>query len=69
MLIQGESSFWVNKQQLIKTKFERQDEYIALSISYSAVDTVTAYRLNQEEHHKKKTFTQEYVEFLMAHHF
>src|SRR3954462_888613 len=36
MLIKGESSFWVNKQNLLKNKFEWQDEYIALSVSYSA---------------------------------
>lgn len=66
MLIKGESSFWVNKQQLIKTKFEWQDEYIALSVSYSAIDKVRAYILNQEEHHNKKTFTEEYNEFIDA---
>lgn len=62
-------SFWVNKQQIIKNKFEWQDEYIALSVSYSAIDKVKAYILNQEEHHQKKTFAQEYDEFLNAHHF
>lgn len=69
MLIKGESSFWINKHQNLKTKFEWQDEYIALSVSYSAIDKVRAYILNQEEHHKKKTFTEEYEEFMNAHHF
>jgi REP element-mobilizing transposase RayT len=69
MLIKGESSFWVNKQKLLKTNFEWQDEYIVLSVSYSAIDKVRSYILNQEEHHKKKSFTQEYEEFLNAHHF
>ena len=69
MLIKGESSFWVNKQKLIKQKFEWQDEYIALSVSESAIDKVRQYILNQEEHHKKKTFTQEYNEFLKLHGF
>ncbi len=64
MLIKGESSFWVNKQQIIKQKFEWQDEYIALSVNDSAIDNVRKYILNQEEHHKKKTFTNEYDEFL-----
>ncbi len=67
MLIKGESSFWVNKQQLVKNKFEWQDEYIALSVSYSALDKVKAYILNQEEHHRKKTFTEEYEDFLNEH--
>ncbi len=69
MLIKGESSFWVNKQKLIKNKFEWQDEYIALSVSYSAIDKVRAYISNQETHHKKKTFAEEYEEFLNAHDF
>ena len=69
MLIKGESSFWINKQGLTKAKFEWQDEYIALSISYSAIDKVRTYIINQEEHHKKKTFADEYEEFLRAHHF
>jgi REP element-mobilizing transposase RayT len=69
MLIKGESSFWMNKQKLTKAKFEWQDEYIALSVSYSAVDRVRAYIRNQEEHHRKKTFAEEYTEFLKAHEF
>ena len=69
MLIKGESSFWVNKQKLLKNKFEWQDEYIALSVSYSAIDKVREYILNQEEHHKKKTFNEEYEEFLNTHYF
>lgn len=66
MLIKGESSFWVNKQKLLRYKFEWQDEYIALSVSYSAIDKLRVYIRNQEEHHKKKTFTEEYNEFLKA---
>jgi REP element-mobilizing transposase RayT len=69
MLIKGESSFWVNKQNLTKPKFEWQDEYIALAVSYSAIDKVRGYILNQEEHHKKKSFSEEYDEFLNANHF
>ena len=69
MLIKGESSFWVNKQKLIQDKFEWQDEYIALSVSYSAIDKVRAYIQNQEEHHRKKTFSEEYEEFLKANQF
>ncbi len=54
MLIKGESSFWVNKQKLIKNKFEWQDEYIVLSVSYSAVDKVKAYISNQEHITRRK---------------
>lgn len=68
-LIKGESSFWVNQQNLVKGKFEWQDDYIALSVSQSAVNKVRAYIANQEEHHKKKTFENEYQDFLTAHGF
>jgi putative transposase len=66
MLIKGESAFWVNKQKIISQKFEWQDEYIALSVSYLAVDKVRQYISIQEEHHLKKTFNQEDDEFLVA---
>lgn len=69
MLIKGESSFWVNRQKIIKNKFEWQDEYIALSVSGSAIEKVREYILNQEEHHKKKTFKDEYDDFLKVHGF
>ena len=39
-LLKGESSHWVNDQKLTPHKFEWQDEYIALSVSESAVDAV-----------------------------
>jgi REP element-mobilizing transposase RayT len=68
-LIKGESSFWTNKQAIINQTFEWQDEYIALSVSQSAINNVRRYIANQEEHHKKKTFTQEYDEFLAVHGF
>ncbi len=64
MLIKGESSYWVTKQKLSKSKFEWQDEYIALSVSESGITSVRQYIANQEEHHKKKTFMQEYEVFL-----
>lgn len=67
MLIKGESSFWVNKQNLINSKFEWQDEYIALSVSESGIQRVREYIQNQEEHHRKKTFQEEYDGFLKLH--
>ena len=65
-LIKGESSFWANKQKLFERKFEWADEYFAASVSDSAVEKVRAYILNQEAHHKKKSFSEEYLEFLMV---
>jgi len=63
-LIKGEAAFWFNKQGFIKDKLEWQDEYFAASVSYSALNNVRNYIKNQEEHHKKKTFQQEYDEFI-----
>lgn len=68
-LIKGESSFWINKNQLIKPKFEWQDEYFAVSVSESIIDKTRAYIKKQEEHHLKKTFDQEYDEFISKYRF
>ena len=63
-LLKGESSFWVNKQNMTKDKFGWQDDYFAVSIGESQVESVRQYIRNQETHHKKKTFQQEYDEFM-----
>jgi REP element-mobilizing transposase RayT len=63
-LIKGESSFWINKNSICKEKFEWQDDYFAVSVSESGVDKVRDYIKKQEEHHAKKTFQQEYDEFM-----
>jgi len=63
-LLKGESSFWVNKNKLCKFKFEWQDEFIAVSVSESAVDKVRVYIKNQEEHHRTKSFKEEYDLFV-----
>ncbi|MGC4021475.1 MAG: IS200/IS605 family transposase [Cyclobacteriaceae bacterium] len=63
-LIKGESSFWVNKNNMTKEKFEWQEEYFAVSVSESAIDNVVSYIENQEAHHSKKTFQEEYLEFV-----
>lgn len=63
-LIKGESSFWINKNKLIKIHFEWADEYFAASVSEDKLDIVRKYIFNQEEHHKKATFIDEYNLFL-----
>ena len=63
-LLKGESSFWINKNGLTSEKFEWQDEYFAVSVSESQVDRVRDYIKKQEEHHLKKTFKEEYEEFI-----
>ena len=63
-LIKGESAFWINKQKLTKSKFEWADEYFAISVSESVIPKVRAYIQSQEKHHQKKTFKEEYEEFI-----
>ena len=62
-LLKGESSFWINKNNLTNTKFEWADEYYAASVSESMLYKVRAYIDGQEDHHKKKTFQNEYEDF------
>jgi putative transposase len=68
-LIKGESSFWLNKNGLIATKFEWQKEYFAVSIGESQVNAVKKYIENQEEHHKKKSWDEEFEEFISKYNF
>jgi putative transposase len=68
-LIKGASSYYINKQKLTVGKFEWQDDYLAFSVSLSVVNKVRAYIENQEAHHAKKTFSQEYNEFIKAYGF
>ena len=63
-LLKGESSFWINKNKIIKGHFEWADEYFASSVSEDKLYIVKAYIINQQEHHKKVTFKDEYETFL-----
>ena len=63
-LIKGESSFWVNKSGVCKTKFGWQDEYFAVSVSEVNVPAVRKYIANQEEHHRTKSFEDEFQVFM-----
>ncbi len=63
-LMKGESAFWINREKVTPTKFEWADEYYAVSVSESDLERVRTYIDNQEEHHRKKSFTEEVGEFL-----
>ncbi len=63
-LTKGESSHWINKNNLCRQKFEWQNDYFAVSVSESAINKVRDYIANQEEHHKKKSFAEEFDNFL-----
>jgi hypothetical protein len=66
-LIKGNSSKWVNDTFRPANKFGWQEGYGAFSVSVSMVDKTIRYIENQEEHHRRKTFKEEYVEFLKKH--
>jgi REP element-mobilizing transposase RayT len=63
-IIKGDSSKWINEKGFTKRKFSWQAGYGAFSYGKSQVPGVIRYIQNQKEHHKKKTFIQEYKEYL-----
>ncbi len=65
-LIKGEASHWANNGRLFHSTLEWADEYYAASVSESQLQKVRAYIANQEEHHKKITFQEEYDEFIKS---
>ena len=62
--VKGNSSKWINEQGYLLGKFKWQEGYGAFSYSYSQIDSVVKYIMNQEKHHKRKTFREEYIELL-----
>lgn len=62
--IKAGSSKFINDNKWVIGKFNWQEGYGSFSYSKSHVDNVVKYILNQEEHHKKKTFKEEYLDFL-----
>lgn len=63
--IKAASSKWVH-QELKLPFFSWQEGYGAFTVSPSRIDAVRMYINNQEEHHRRKTFQEEYLEFLEA---
>ena len=64
-LIKGESSYWFNNKSSFNTsKLEWQDEYYAVSVGESYLNSVRTYIDNQVTHHQKKTFEEEYRDFI-----
>lgn len=62
--IKTSSSAWIKYKKLSMFKFEWQRGYGAFSHSRSQMDNVVRYILNQEEHHRKRSFKKEYLEIL-----
>jgi putative transposase len=63
-MIKGESSNWINKNGIIRRRLEWADEYFAASVSESRLGWVRNYIRNQEEHHRRISFADEYTQFL-----
>lgn len=64
--IKGGSSLWVHETLGVQD-FAWQEGYAAFSVSQSGVEDVKAYLARQEEHHRRRTFKEEYIEFLDRH--
>ena len=64
--IKGSSSKWINDNKLSAGKFNWQEGFGAFSYSKSQLPKLIEYVKNQKAHHKKKTFIDEYKEFLKA---
>ena len=62
--IKAASSGFINEKEWIKGKFNWQEGYGAFSYAHSQLTNVIQYINNQEEHHRKRTFKEEYFEFL-----
>jgi REP element-mobilizing transposase RayT len=66
-LIKGGSSHWLKEAFPNMIDFAWQDGYAAFTVSQSQVDDVRSYIRSQAEHHRSKTFSEEYRAFLLKH--
>ncbi len=66
-LIKGASSKWVHETFLEHQGFEWQEGYGAFSVGISQVPDTKQYIANQREHHRTKTFEEEFIAFLERH--
>jgi REP element-mobilizing transposase RayT len=66
-MLKATSSKWINDNSLVKGKFRWQEGYAAFSNSKSQRNRVIQYIINQEIHHKNKTFKEEYLVLLDKH--
>jgi len=64
--VKANSSKWIREEGIVE-EFEWQKGYGAFTVSYDRVDAIRKYIQNQKEHHRTKTFQEEYVSFLKRH--
>ena len=65
--VKANSSKWINDEKFPDRGFAWQEGYAAFSVSESAVDELRRYIANQEEHHRRLSFREEYIAFLEKH--
>jgi REP element-mobilizing transposase RayT len=65
--LKGNSSKWINETLGLPCRFEWQEGYGAFSVGVSQIDRTVEYIRNQERHHRKKSFQEEYLGFLKKH--
>lgn len=65
--IKGNASKWVHETFPDRRAFGWQDGYGAFTVSWSNIDAIKAYLARQEEHHRKRSFEEEFVELLERH--
>ena len=62
--VKNNTTNFINEQKFVHGKFSWQEGHGSFSYSHSQIEQVYQYIMNQEEHHRKKTFREEYLEFL-----
>jgi putative transposase len=62
--VKADSSQWINSRKFLKTRFEWQSGYGGFSYSKSMIPTIANYIESQKEHHRKRTFREEYISML-----
>jgi putative transposase len=63
-LFKGASSHWINEQKLLRGRFTWGRRYGGFSVSHSDVGRVAAYIARQQEHHQRKSFSEEFQLFV-----
>ena len=62
--IKADSSNFINKNRWVRGRFSWQEGYGAFSYGHSQLDTIIRYIQNQEQHHRRRSFKDEYLAWL-----
>ena len=63
-LLKGESSHWINEKKLTPSRFAWQNDYFAIGVGDDGIQPLRNYMANQESHHEKHTWAEEYDAFI-----